>query len=582
MDGKKYLVKGYYLLALGIFMAVSVFVWQQLFSAGESVQGTEVVVSSKKVERALQVEVPAISVDEQSFLVRWNHVNQPKVADFHVYINGEPWPSVESGVGVDRLRLVKDVYGEALATMQATTYTVRGLLPDTSYTVQVKALSATGEVLEESDVVKVWTKRRSPRVSLRDRGIVGDGTTVHTKALQQAIDDTPIGGTLVIPAGVYRTGALFLHSYMTLELEEGAVLKSSDRGDDFLNPNQVKTGGTHYFALLNIGRDGEVLRDVRIVGAGALDGNGWTSPRQVWEEKRDIQSIEGPQDKATSLAYGWVQREGQLSKAQVEEAMNRGAGFERAYDTRSSIIHALGVQGLYVAGVHVYNSPHHGLVIDGGEHVIVNGASFYDYPEGSAIFLDGQNIWLGNTYLGYGDSLLKLRDSATGTSDVPTTNIVAANMVFANGGAGLVLEQQGQGWIQHVQVQDSLWERLAIGVLGRSMSKDGGGIHHLTVGHSFLTDVDRQGFLFTYVPRWEGIDPAQVKGMIRDVHVKDTFLAHIGGPTWQVDGLDKLHYRNILFRPVKVEDGQPPLVRYGDNVTLTLPDGMPQPVQPVQ
>lgn len=51
-----------------------------------------------------------------------------------------------------------------------------------------------------------------------------DGKTLCTAFLQEAIDAVPAGGKLTIPAGKYLTGSLFLHSDMTLEIAEGAVI----------------------------------------------------------------------------------------------------------------------------------------------------------------------------------------------------------------------------------------------------------------------------------------------------------------------------------------------------------------------
>ena len=51
-----------------------------------------------------------------------------------------------------------------------------------------------------------------------------DGKTLCTSFLQQAIDAVPAGGTLLVPAGTYLTGSLFLKSNMTLELAKDAVI----------------------------------------------------------------------------------------------------------------------------------------------------------------------------------------------------------------------------------------------------------------------------------------------------------------------------------------------------------------------
>ena len=55
----------------------------------------------------------------------------------------------------------------------------------------------------------------------------GDGKTKNTAALQRAIDACGAGDAVYIPAGIYLTGALRLHSNMELYLDEGAILQGT-------------------------------------------------------------------------------------------------------------------------------------------------------------------------------------------------------------------------------------------------------------------------------------------------------------------------------------------------------------------
>ena len=63
---------------------------------------------------------------------------------------------------------------------------------------------------------------------------VGDGKTMNTERIQKAIDECPAGGQVYIPAGVFLTGALRLHSDMELYLEKGAVLQGTQEPKDYL------------------------------------------------------------------------------------------------------------------------------------------------------------------------------------------------------------------------------------------------------------------------------------------------------------------------------------------------------------
>ena len=65
-------------------------------------------------------------------------------------------------------------------------------------------------------------------------GAVNDSTLVQTEAIQRAVDAAAAeGGTVVIPKGVWLSGALFFKPGTHLLLEEGAVLKGSTDVADF-------------------------------------------------------------------------------------------------------------------------------------------------------------------------------------------------------------------------------------------------------------------------------------------------------------------------------------------------------------
>lgn len=65
--------------------------------------------------------------------------------------------------------------------------------------------------------------------NILDYGAKGDGTTLNTEYIQNAIDDCCKngGGLVTIPAGKYLTGTLRLKSNVELHLEHNALLKAS-------------------------------------------------------------------------------------------------------------------------------------------------------------------------------------------------------------------------------------------------------------------------------------------------------------------------------------------------------------------
>jgi hypothetical protein len=119
-------------------------------------------------------------------------------------------------------------------------------------------------------------------INVLDHGAVGDGTTLNTASFKKAVAACvkQSGGTILIPAGVYRTGPIRLQSNMTIRLEAGAVLQGSEDVADYR------------------GEDGrrrpliwaENATNVTICGRGRIDGRGTTFMQldQPRTESRDF------------------------------------------------------------------------------------------------------------------------------------------------------------------------------------------------------------------------------------------------------------------------------------------------------
>lgn len=126
-----------------------------------------------------------------------------------------------------------------------------------------------------------YARSNAPRrVRITDFGALADGVTVNTKAIQTAIDRLAArgGGTIVVPQGVFVSGAVFLKPGVDLHLAEGAVLRCSTDMQNF-PPRRTRIEG-HFeesFTPALINADG--CDGLKITGAGTLDGAG----RTVWD-----------------------------------------------------------------------------------------------------------------------------------------------------------------------------------------------------------------------------------------------------------------------------------------------------------
>ncbi len=120
-------------------------------------------------------------------------------------------------------------------------------------------------------------------------GVSNDSTKLQTAAIQKVIDKAEAdgGGTIVIPKGVYLTGALFFKPKTKLLLLEGAKLKGSDHIDNYpLIPSRMEGRSIYYYAaLINVYH----VDSFQINGPGTIDGNGLKYWEYFWFYRDSVQ-----------------------------------------------------------------------------------------------------------------------------------------------------------------------------------------------------------------------------------------------------------------------------------------------------
>lgn len=131
-------------------------------------------------------------------------------------------------------------------------------------------------------------RRGEGTFNVKNFGASGDGVAKDTRAIQDAADAAYAdgGGTVVIPAGTYLTGALFFRNGVNLEIQEGAVLVSTVDSDDFPQIPTRFEGTEKYWrcALLNFDNS----RGVHVYGGGTILGRG-----QEWSKYKNKDGLWG-------------------------------------------------------------------------------------------------------------------------------------------------------------------------------------------------------------------------------------------------------------------------------------------------
>lgn len=128
-------------------------------------------------------------------------------------------------------------------------------------------------------------------LDVRSFGAMGDGKTLDTEAINQAIEAVSAsgGGTVYFPAGVYLSHSIHLKDHIRLYLDRGAILKAAvpdgESGYDLPEPNNSSYqdfGHSHWKNSLIWGIG---LEDIAIEGGGLIDGTDALSRGLGWKEQ---------------------------------------------------------------------------------------------------------------------------------------------------------------------------------------------------------------------------------------------------------------------------------------------------------
>ncbi|KQO20994.1 exopolygalacturonase [Flavobacterium sp. Leaf82] len=155
------------------------------------------------------------------------------------------------------------------------------------------------------DYSKIQLKDLGKQYTITDFGVGKDSTKIQTVAIQKVIDKAAAngGGVIVIPKGVFLSGALFFKPKTALYVSEGGVLKGSDNIADFpIMPSRMEGQNLDYFpALVNAyGVD-----HFSISGKGTINGNGKKYWEAFWQRRKENPKCTNLEVSRPRLVFVW-------------------------------------------------------------------------------------------------------------------------------------------------------------------------------------------------------------------------------------------------------------------------------------
>lgn len=286
-------------------------------------------------------------------------------------------------------------------------------------------------------------------INIQAAGAVGDGKTLCTGVIQQAIDALAAvgGGTLVVPPGIYLTGMLRFCSGLTVELQPGGVLKASPRSSDY--PAFPMSADEHFVSEVDLEeRYFLYVKDahsVRIHGGGTLDGSG----HAFWNPPASCKFFVPKAGRVTRM----------LELADSKDVTLQGI---EIVDSPGWTVHVNRCQNLRVQGVTIRNNLHgpntDGIDVTDSSDVFVSDCTIYAGDDGIVLKSYGgvnERIHVTNCMIQTNCSALKLgANESFGT----IRQVVMSNCVIRDSSRGISLYCMGGGTFEDVSFSNIVME----------------------------------------------------------------------------------------------------------------------------
>lgn len=403
------------------------------------------------------------------------------------------------------------------------------------------------------------------RLAVTDFGAVGDGRTDCTRAFAAAIARCAAlgGGHVVVPAGVYLTGAIRLRSRVDLHVEEGATVRFS-------------TDTTKYPLVFSRWQGVECMNyspfiyaygahDIAVTGRGTLDGQASNSAWWPWKGREE---------------YGWEpgQPNQDADWALLQQMADAGTPvrervFGQGHYLRPNFVQPYRCRRVLVEGVTVLSSPMWEIHPVLSESVWVRDLTVVTHGPNN----DGCNpesctdVLIEDCLFDTGDDCIAIKAGRNADGrrvNVPSRNIVIRDSEFRDGHGGVTMGSEMTGGVSAVFASNlrmsspNLNDCLRL----KTNSVRGGYIHDvymrdIEVGELAVAGLEidfnyEEGGGHPYLPDVRNINMTRV-------HVQTTKYA------LDLQGYENDHIHGVTLRDCTFDHAaEPNVIRYVDDLKL--------------
>lgn len=335
---------------------------------------------------------------------------------------------------------------------------------------------------------------------ITDFGAKGDSTTLNTLTIQTCIDKCAAegGGTVVIPKGIFLSGALFLKKNVSLLVQKDGKLKGSVNTADYPRVMTRWEGEEREWisALVNA----IDLEGISISGEGTIDGSG-----EVWTQR----GIQMRRQQATANTVGPV-------KGTFQETGGR-----------PRLIAIQNCHKINITGLKLHNQASWGLFVLYSSDIDISGLHItaeHNIPSSDGIDIDSSaKVHITGTYIDVNDDCISIKSGKDEDGlrvNRPAEHILIEKCHFAYGHGGVAMGSETSGGIRNVEVRNcvvdaSNWAPIRF----KSQPSRGGVVENITYRDITLNGT-RKAFEFNMA--WRMVNPkpaAKVLPVVRNIQI---------------------------------------------------------------
>ncbi len=279
--------------------------------------------------------------------------------------------------------------------------------------------------------------------NISDFGAVADGKTLNTEFIQKAIDEcfSYGGGQVLVPAGVFKTGTVFLKNNVELHLSSGAILLGSENVDDYNNLDAYEQNwdcvseewlGKHIVV-------GCECENISVTGFGVIDGN--------------AKVYYGNSEENTWSPFGWP------------DGVRRSLDKEKLRPGQA--VAFIECRNVAVKDITIQNTTSWSCYIHGCENVSVSGMKIFNASDNintDGIDVDSSRyVTVSDCVILTGDDAITFRcdEARLKNKDIHCEYVTVTNCVLSSS-AGAFRIGVGTGTIRHIRVSNIAVKRAAV------------------------------------------------------------------------------------------------------------------------